>query len=763
MRENVEATLGEDSQKVTDWLMQVISGKKPVELHLNDTAAPLNDTAAPGAPKALDAVDIVRDGLRERESSAGYPGNGANGNGAGYPVDSAYSNGVTQAAVPPASGAYSNGAGTSAYSNGAGDGAYSNGAVHAGNGAYSNGLGLPVNGADGNGAYGNGAGHPVNGANGNGPYSNGANGNGRPGEDVRAEDLFPKSAPVTAADISRGTALPVSIADLSRGTPLTATGNGLPERRRLSDPEAMTAALPKAPIAPVDLQRSPAPPAARIGNESGPIRIADAEATRLYGAPAVPASFEAPISVMPAAPAPVPAAVTPAAERRGPIAEPYLPSSELRAPTLEALQKAAAADVAKVQAALAEAQGAKSVPREPEWNPPAAAQTPATPAIPTSIFARAGIWGDAPFAEPPAEPVWMPTAVPAAPIAAPPVPAPVFAQPVVPNEPFVVPVLAPVFTQPVVVPEPVVPPASVFAQAVVEPAPVMPAPVAAAPVSVFAQPVVAEPIVPQVPVSVFAQPVVVPEPVVAQAPVVPEPAPVFAQTVVAPEPVVPTPVLVQPVVAPEPVVPPPAPVQAQAVVVPEPVLPPSVPVQAQPVVAVEAVVAPAAVVKPVPFPAPKAKDKEEVAHKTAKLIGDPEQVREIEKVSPEGWVSALKTMVQLGLVHSPRAGQAQPAESTKGVDANVVTAQAEQLRAVQMEIRTSIQDHAEQLKRVEEQLKQIRESQAKLDSLDDGAATEDLAERVHTAVRLTRVVGFGLGALVLVLVVMVALLLMRLH
>ena len=75
------------------------------------------------------------------------------------------------------------------------------------------------------------------------------------------------------------------------------------------------------------------------------------------------------------------------------------------------------------------------------------------------------------------------------------------------------------------------------------------------------------------------------------------------------------------------------------------------------------------------------------------------------------------------------------------------------LRLVQYEIRTTVQDHTLQLKRIDEQLGRIRES------LEPKSADADLVENVKSMSRLVRIVGAGLGGLVLVLILLVAILL----
>lgn len=133
---------------------------------------------------------------------------------------------------------------------------------------------------------------------------------------------------------------------------------------------------------------------------------------------------------------------------------------------------------------------------------------------------------------------------------------------------------------------------------------------------------------------------------------------------------------------------------------------------------------------------------------------------------PEGWFSAWKTMLRLGAVlpwvaralpaleSGALNGEAGMADTTGATAAPGIAQETRQdvagLRLVQYEIRTTVQDHSMQLKRIEEQLTRVRESV-------DSRSSEDaeIAENLRAMTKLMRLAGLGLGALLLVLIVLV--------
>jgi hypothetical protein len=142
-----------------------------------------------------------------------------------------------------------------------------------------------------------------------------------------------------------------------------------------------------------------------------------------------------------------------------------------------------------------------------------------------------------------------------------------------------------------------------------------------------------------------------------------------------------------------------------------------------------------------------------------RLYPTADELREFEKIRPEGWNSAWRTLLApvlpwiarvLPMLESSALSE-QSASLTQEVRHEVAG-----LRMVQYEIKTAVQEHSVQLKRIEEQLGRVRESVGV-------AQSDDLAESVRTTAKLVQWIGIGLGGLVVVLIVMVIVLLARGH
>jgi hypothetical protein len=136
-----------------------------------------------------------------------------------------------------------------------------------------------------------------------------------------------------------------------------------------------------------------------------------------------------------------------------------------------------------------------------------------------------------------------------------------------------------------------------------------------------------------------------------------------------------------------------------------------------------------------------------------------EEERDLEEALPERRGSALKSLLGSVLPWVTRALPGPEAEEEREANNGMTPEAADEvanLRMVQYEIRTTIQDHSQQLKRVEEQLGRVRET-------IQSNATEraDLADSVKSTVKLVRLIGIGLGALLLILIIMVGLTLGR--
>lgn len=141
----------------------------------------------------------------------------------------------------------------------------------------------------------------------------------------------------------------------------------------------------------------------------------------------------------------------------------------------------------------------------------------------------------------------------------------------------------------------------------------------------------------------------------------------------------------------------------------------------------------------------------------------PEELREIDNARPENMNAAWKTLLRLGSV-LPLVARALPMmENAPGGEPNTglvheVRQEVAGMRMVQYEMRTAVQDHALQLKRVEEQLTRMRQSME-----SDTSENDELVESVKSTVKLVRMMGIGLGALLAILIVMVAILMTHGH
>jgi len=140
-----------------------------------------------------------------------------------------------------------------------------------------------------------------------------------------------------------------------------------------------------------------------------------------------------------------------------------------------------------------------------------------------------------------------------------------------------------------------------------------------------------------------------------------------------------------------------------------------------------------------------------------RLYTDPEILKELEG-RPEGMASALKALMHLGSV-LPWAARLAPLFEGSMVGEQSLTASPEVrhevagLRLVQYEIKTTVQDHSLQLKRLEDQLTRVQES-VESDSSDSASVMES----VKSTAKLVRLMGIGMGVLLVVLIIMVAML-----
>lgn len=147
----------------------------------------------------------------------------------------------------------------------------------------------------------------------------------------------------------------------------------------------------------------------------------------------------------------------------------------------------------------------------------------------------------------------------------------------------------------------------------------------------------------------------------------------------------------------------------------------------------------------------------------------PEDLEEIEKAKPEGWSQSWRTLIRLGaalpwlsralpalepgLGNHPgaAAGPGMPQGPVPGTTSEDVAG----MRLVQYEIRSTVQDHSTHLKRMEEQLARVRES------VESKSADRELAEDVQSAMKLLKIVGIGLGGLLVILIVLALVMVMK--
>lgn len=128
---------------------------------------------------------------------------------------------------------------------------------------------------------------------------------------------------------------------------------------------------------------------------------------------------------------------------------------------------------------------------------------------------------------------------------------------------------------------------------------------------------------------------------------------------------------------------------------------------------------------------------------------------------PEDLTAAIKTIMQLGSA-LPVAGRANPGPEsnpeaeTPAPDPHEVRQEVSGLRLLQYEIKTTVQDHSMHLRRLEEQLSQMRES-VEMDSADSASMKDD----VKSTAKLIRVMGIGLGVMLMVLILLIGMMLVH--
>ena len=130
------------------------------------------------------------------------------------------------------------------------------------------------------------------------------------------------------------------------------------------------------------------------------------------------------------------------------------------------------------------------------------------------------------------------------------------------------------------------------------------------------------------------------------------------------------------------------------------------------------------------------------------------------EAKPEDLSAAIKTLMQLGSVlplasrMAPREGET--VQEPVAVDTQEVKQEVSGLRLLQYEIKTTVQDQSMHLKRLEDQLARMRES-AEMDSAESASAMDNM----KSTAKMVRVMGIGLGVMLLVLILLIGMVLMH--
>lgn len=141
-----------------------------------------------------------------------------------------------------------------------------------------------------------------------------------------------------------------------------------------------------------------------------------------------------------------------------------------------------------------------------------------------------------------------------------------------------------------------------------------------------------------------------------------------------------------------------------------------------------------------------------VSAEAAPLPADLPEFGHRETAQPEDLVAAMKALIHLNsaMPWLARANSIEPALMPEVRD------EVAGMRLVQYEIKTAVQDHSLQLKRMEENLTRVREAV-------QVAAGEDIAENVKSTARAVRMAMIGTGATLVLVLIMIGMLLARGH
>lgn len=128
----------------------------------------------------------------------------------------------------------------------------------------------------------------------------------------------------------------------------------------------------------------------------------------------------------------------------------------------------------------------------------------------------------------------------------------------------------------------------------------------------------------------------------------------------------------------------------------------------------------------------------------------PEELEELDEASPDKLAAALKGLARLGTVLPQLARTAEGGAANDAGLSHEARHEMGNLRMIQYEIRSTVHDHSLQLKRMEDQMVRVREA---MDS--DNTENAELADSMKSTVKLVRMIGIGVGILLVVLIAMV--------
>lgn len=128
----------------------------------------------------------------------------------------------------------------------------------------------------------------------------------------------------------------------------------------------------------------------------------------------------------------------------------------------------------------------------------------------------------------------------------------------------------------------------------------------------------------------------------------------------------------------------------------------------------------------------------------------PEELEDLDEASPEKLAAALKGLARLGTVLPQLARTAEGGAAGDAGLSHEARHEVANLRMIQYEIRSTVHDHSLQLKRMEDQMIRVREA---VDT--DNTESAEMADSMKSTVKLVRMIGIGVGILLVILIAMV--------